>query len=189
VRSTHHGAHGAPYANQQKDKSCPSTAELTPKAVLISLPLTLTSTKLLTDEDVRNALRAGIENTRKTLPFQLIAWVLLPDHMHCIWTLPEGDADFATRWGMIKRHVSQCCAHRLHQEEVLNDSMRKRNELSLWQRRYWEHQIRDENDLARHVDYIHWNPLKHGLVDKVSDWPYSTFHRYVGEGVYPKTGV
>lgn len=142
--------------------------------------------KLLTDEDVRNALRAGIENTRKTLPFQLIAWVLLPDHMHCIWTLPEGDADFATRWGMIKRHVSQCCAHRLHQEAGLNDSRRKRNELSLWQRRYWEHQIRNENDLARHVDYIHWNPLKHGLVDKVSDWPYSTFHRYVDEGVYPK---
>lgn len=142
--------------------------------------------KVLTDEDVRNALRGGIEKTRITLPFEVVAWVMLPDHLHCIWTLPEGDADFAKRWGMIKRHVSQCCAHRFKQEEGLSDSRRKRNESSLWQRRYWEHQIRDEIDLARHVDYIHWNPLKHGLVDNVSDWPYSTFHRYVDKGVYPK---
>lgn len=142
--------------------------------------------KLLIDEDVRNALREGIKKTRVTFPFQILAWVLLPDHLHCIWSLPEGDADFARRWGMIKRHVSQHCANHLKTNEGLNLSRIKRNESSLWQRRYWEHQIRDESDLIKHINYIHWNPLKHGLVDQVSDWPYSTFHRFVADGVYPK---
>lgn len=142
--------------------------------------------KILLDDQVRKALREGIEKTRITFPFQILAWVLLPDHLHCIWTLPKGDADFAKRWGTIKRHVSQRCSHRFKGSEQLSESRLKRNESSFWQRRYWEHQIRDETDLARHVDYIHWNPLKHGLVDQVSDWPYSTFHRYVAEGVYPE---
>lgn len=139
---------------------------------------------VLTDEDVRDALREGIDKARELMPFQILAWVLLPDHLHCIWTLPEGDADFAKRWGMIKRHVSQRCGERLNREEWLSESRRKRNETSLWQRRYWEHQIRDEADFARHVDYIHWNPLKHGLVEKVAEWPYSTFHQHVARGVY-----
>lgn len=139
---------------------------------------------VLIDEDVRDALREGIDKTREVMPFQILAWVLLPDHLRCIWMLPEGDADFAKRWGMIKRHVSQCCGDRLNHEEWLSESRRKRNETSLWQRRYWEHQIRDEADFARHVDYIHWNPLKHGLVEKVAEWPYSTFHQYLARGVY-----
>ena len=142
--------------------------------------------KILLNDDVRKALREGIEKTRIIFPFQIIAWSLLPDHLHCIWTLPEGDSDFAKRWGMIKRHVSQRLAHRLAGVGRVSESRHKRNESGFWQRRYWEHQIRDENDLAKHIDYIHWNPLKHGLVDKVSDWPYSTFHRYVAEGRYPK---
>ena len=142
--------------------------------------------QLLIDEDVRNALREGIEKTKVLFPFQILAWVLLPDHLHCIWTRPEGDADFAKRWGMIKRNVSQYCANRLNTNENRNLSRIKRNESSFWQRRYWEHQIRNETDFKRHVDYIHWNPLKHGLVEQVSDWPYSTFHRYVKDGIYPK---
>lgn len=131
-------------------------------------------------------MREGIEKTRITFPFQIVAWVLLPDHLHCIRTLPDGDADFAKRWGMIKRHVSQYRAHLIKDAELPSASKLKRNETNFWQRRYWEHQIRDEADLARHVDYIHWNPMKHGLIDKVSDWPYSTFHRYVAEDIYPK---
>lgn len=141
--------------------------------------------KLLLNDDVRVALREGIEKIRITFPFQINAWVLLPDHLHCIWTLPEVDADYAKRWGMIKRHVSKQCAHLIKDEALPGASKLKRHESSFWQRRYWEHQIRDEADLARHVDYIHWNPLKHGLVDQVSDWPYSTFHRYAAAGVYP----
>ncbi|MDP3483877.1 MAG: transposase [Sulfuricella sp.] len=139
---------------------------------------------LLTDEAVRTALREGIAQTRAAYPFRVLAWVLLPDHLHCIWTLPEGDADFAKRWGMIKRHVSRQCGNQLNREEWLSASRRKRGESSLWQRRYWEHQIRDEADLQRHVDYIHWNPIKHGLVQKVADWPYSTFYQYVARGIY-----
>lgn len=142
--------------------------------------------KILLDDHVRHALREGIEKTRIAFPFQINAWVLLPDHLHCIWTLPEGDADFAKRWGMIKRHVSQSCAHLVKGDEQPASSKLKRNESNFWQRRYWEHKIRDEADLARHLDYIHWNPLKHGLVDTVQHWPYSTFHRFVAEGVYPE---
>ena len=142
--------------------------------------------KLLLNNEVRTSLREGIENTRTLFPFQINAWVLLPDHLHCIWTLPEGDADFAKRWGMIKRYVSQHCAHLINLEQRPSASKLKRKELNFWQRRYWEHQIRDEIDFKKHVDYIHWNPLKHSLVNQVSDWPYSTFHRFVNEGIYPK---
>jgi len=138
--------------------------------------------KILLHEDVRNALREGIQKTRIAFPFQIMAWVLLPDHLHCIWTLPEGDSDYSKRWSLIKRHVSQRCALLLTNSVQVSDSRNKRNESCFWQRRYWEHQIRDEDDLAKHIDYIHWNPLKHGLVAQVSDWPYSTFHRYVAEG-------
>lgn len=142
--------------------------------------------KLFLDDHVRHALREGIEKTRITFPFQIIAWVLLPDHLHCIWTLPEGDADFAKRWGMIKRHVSRHCTHIINIEQHPSVSKLKRKESNFWQRRYWEHQIRDETDFKKHVDYIHWNPLKHGLVNQISDWPHSTFHRFVHDGVYSK---
>lgn len=141
---------------------------------------------LLTDENVRNALRSGIQWAREKFPFTNDAWVLLPDHLHCIWTLPVDDANFSARWAIIKRHVSQRCHGASRHREQLTASRRKRNELAFWQRRFWEHQIRNEADFKRHVDYIHWNPVKHGHVAKVADWPYSTFHRYVADGVYPE---
>lgn len=140
---------------------------------------------ILTDEPIRAALRESIGNARKRLPFEIVAWVLLPDHLHCIWTLPDGDADFHKRWGMIKRQASQACGRQYNRPEWQNASRLGRSETSLWQRRYWEHQIRDETDMAHHVEYIHWNPVKHGLVRQVSDWPYSTFHKYVSQGAYP----
>ena len=144
---------------------------------------------LLTIEAFRRELRTGIQKTRGVKPFHIDAWVLLPDHLHCIWTLPEDDSDFSTRWAMIKRHVSQSCGEWLNREHWLSASRRQRKETSVWQRRFWEHQIRDENDYMRHVDYIHWNPVKHGLVEAVIDWPYSTFHRYVRNGVYTSDWV
>lgn len=140
---------------------------------------------ILCDEPVRNALRNAIHYVREKRPFQIDAWVLLPDHLHCIWTLPEGDADFSMRWMMIKREVSIACRDVYRQEELINASKQKHRESSLWQRRFWEHQIRDELDFQRHVDYMHFNPVKHGYVDVVADWPYSTFHRYVRQGIYP----
>ena len=137
----------------------------------------------LCDDDVRAALRAGIEYTRERLPFAIDAWVLLPDHLHCIWTLPPGDADFGKRWGLIKRFVSLHCS-RLRHDNWLTASKQTRNESTLWQRRFWEHQIRNDQDFKHHVDYIHHNPVKHGHAQRVADWPHSTFHRYVAKGVY-----
>lgn len=141
---------------------------------------------VLTSDAVRTALREGIRRTRDAFPFAIDAWVLLPDHFHCIWTLLEHDADFSKRWGMIKRHVSRECKQRFALDDNARQSQRDRKELSLWQRRFWEHQIRDDADYARHVDYIHWNPVKHGLVKRVADWPYSTFHKFVERGIYPR---
>ncbi|MEO6024852.1 MAG: transposase [Burkholderiales bacterium] len=139
---------------------------------------------ILTHPDVRSALRDAIQYVRETMPFFVDAWVLLPDHLHTIWTLPEGDAAYGKRWGMIKAHVSGKCAHVVEAKTPRNESRIKRREGILWQRRFWEHQIRDDLDYQRHVDYIHFNPVKHGLVTRVADWPHSTFHRYVKHGVY-----
>jgi putative transposase len=135
---------------------------------------------------LRHALRDAIESVRLARPFVIDAWVLLPDHLHCIWTLPEGDADFSTRWAMIKRKVSLACAATYKQENLLTASKQKHRESTIWQRRFWEHQIRDDDDddFSRHLDYLHYNPVNHGLVTQVNEWPYSSFHRYVERGVF-----
>jgi len=139
---------------------------------------------IICDAPFHQALRAAIVSVREKRPFTINAWVLLPDHLHCIWTLPPGDADYPIRWSMIKRQVSILCRELYHHPDWLNDSKRKHRESTLWQRRYWEHQIRDEGDFMRHVDYIHYNPVKHHCCERVADWPYSTFHRYVEKGIY-----
>jgi putative transposase len=144
---------------------------------------TLRRLPVLTEVPVREALREAIRHTRLTAPFDIDAWVLLPDHLHCIWTLPQGDAAFSMRWSKIKRYVSQRCGDTFGFENV-SSSRTRRHESGLWQRRFWEHQIRDDADFARHVDYVHWNPVKHGLVARAVDWPYSTFRRFVRDGVY-----
>jgi len=141
--------------------------------------------EILTLPESRKALRNAIEDTRKLLPFTVDAWVLLPEHLHCIWSLPEGDGDFSKRWGMVKAGFSKQMRGVLEQGKQLAASRGKHRETSLWQRRFWEHVIRDETDFRRHVDYVHYNPVKHGLVERVKDWPYSTFHKYVEKGVYP----
>ncbi len=140
--------------------------------------------RFLCDDDVRTALRDGINKTRERYPLAIDAWVLLPDHLHCIWKLPDGDADFGSRWAAIKRYVSKNCP-RLKRVDQLNESKRKRKESTVWQRRFWEHMIRDERDYEMHTNYIHYNPVRHGIVKHVKDWPYSTFHRYVGNNIYP----
>lgn len=116
-------------------------------------------------------------------PFRLEAWVVLPEHLHCIWTLPPGDSDFSTRWNLLKGNFSRS----VEKGERISCSRAKRRERGLWQRRYWEHLIRDQEDFNRHIDYIHWNPVKHGWANRVSDWPHSSFHAYVARGVYPIT--
>jgi putative transposase len=140
---------------------------------------------ILTHEHVRAALREGIQEVRQALPFSIKAWVLLPDHLHAIWKLPENDDNFGSRWAVIKRKVSKRCGSLGVMRGPVSDSRDKRSESPIWQRRFWEHCIRDELDLHRHLDYIHWNPVKHGYVKGVIDWPYSTFHRFVAKGFYP----
>ncbi|WP_312911451.1 REP-associated tyrosine transposase [Stutzerimonas nitrititolerans] len=125
-------------------------------------------------------LRDTVRATLTRHPFHIDAWVVLSDHMHCVWTLPDGDADFALRWKVIKFGF----AKRLPKTEVLTASQHARGERGIWQRRYWEHLIQDERDYRHHVDYVHLNPRKHRLVDRVADWPYSSFHRAVRAGLY-----
>lgn len=112
-------------------------------------------------------------------PFRIHAWVVLPDHLHCVIELPAGDADFATHWRLIKSGFSKG----LPKTERRSSVRRRRGERGIWQRRFWEHLIRDESDYRAHMDYVHINPVRHGLVERVVDWPYSTFHRLVAHGV------
>jgi putative transposase len=126
-------------------------------------------------------LREAVRKTRRDRPFHIDAWVVLPNHLHCVWTLPPGDNDFSNRWKGIKIRFVQS----LPPTEQRSHIRIAKGERGIWQRRFWEHAIRDEEDYGRHVDYVHWNPVKHGLVNCVADWPYSTFHRYVRTGVLP----
>ena len=128
-------------------------------------------------------LRAAVRRTRHLMPFRIDAWVVLPDHMHTVWTLPEGDANFSHRWQVIKTAFSRA----IDPPEPLSDSRQARGERGIWQRRFWEHTIRDEHDYRAHVDYIHFNPVKHRLATSAAAWPYSTFHRAVARGQYPSS--
>jgi len=126
-------------------------------------------------------LRDSVRRVRKLYPFHIHGWVVLPEHLHCVMELPPQDADFATRWRLIKMAFSKAIPY----TERLSAVRARRGERGIWQRRYWEHLIRDEADYRAHMDYVHINPVKHGLVERVADWPYSTFHRLVADGVYP----
>lgn len=142
--------------------------------------------KILTLDISRQFLSNAITEVQTQFPFSIEAWVLLPDHLHAIWTLPDGDTDYSKRWGLIKAKFSKKGKAFFHVEPTANPSRIKRRETTIWQRRFWEHGIRDEQDLQNHLDYIHYNPVTHGLVNSVRDWPYSSFHRYVREGFYPE---
>jgi putative transposase len=155
-------------------------------------------------------LRQIFKKIMERHPFNIDAFVLLPDHLHCIWTLPQGDFDFSMRWRLIKSYFTRKCQkpvgwveERHEVKPALNptqsrpvgwveqsetqqkiSSRLKKKEQTIWQRRFWEHLIRDDQDLIRHVEYIHYNPVKHGLVKAPMDWEYSSFHRYMRDGVY-----
>ena len=124
-------------------------------------------------------LRQVFRQVKLKHPFTIDAIVVLPDHIHCIWTLPSGDADYKTRWALIKAGFSR----QVPAGEKLSQSRKDRGERGIWQRRYWEHLIRDDLDYRRHVDYIHWNPVKHGCVRQVKDWSHSSFLQMVRRGV------
>jgi putative transposase len=126
-------------------------------------------------------LRRIYMSVQQHYPFETIAICVLPDHLHAVWSLPPGDANYPLRWNVIKSGFTRGLSGKAQRSL----SKIARRERGIWQRRYWEHAIRDDRDLARHVDYIHFNPVKHGLVSRVCDWPHSSFHRYVDRGLLP----
>jgi len=127
-------------------------------------------------------LRDVVKRVQVGHPFHIDGWVVLPDHMHCIWTLPQGDADYAKRMRLVKTMFSK----EMPKTERRSNVRQQKGERGIWQRRYWEHTIRDERDYAIHMDYLHYNPVKHGYVNKVMDWPHSTFMHHVQRGLYPE---
>jgi len=127
-----------------------------------------------------DVLRRAFRRVQVEHPFTVDAMVVLPDHLHAVWTLPPDDADYSLRWRLIKYRFSLS----LPCECTASKSLRRRREKGLWQRRFWEHAIRDETDLQRHIDYVHFNPVKHGLVGRPVDWPFSSFRRFLADGRY-----
>ena len=139
---------------------------------------------VLTSSLALTSLRAAFRATRLHQPFQLDAICLLPDHLHCLWTLPDGDADFSGRWNRIKGIFSKRYLAATVSHADPNPSRQRKGEAMVWQRRFWEHCIRDADDFRRHLDYLHFNPVKHGHVSRATDWPWSSLTRYVRLGWY-----
>lgn len=135
------------------------------------------SRQLLTERI--DLLRDAVRQVKFRHPFESVAWVVLPEHMHAIWTLPAGDTDFSIRWSLIKAAFSRV----IPREELIPAAGMRKGERGIWQHRFWEHLVRDENDLHRHIDYVHFNPVKHGHVQRATDWPHSSIHRYTRQGI------
>jgi putative transposase len=150
----------------------------TPRATYFFTVVTFRRRKILCEPENRALLHTTAINLTKTRhPFIINAFVLLPDHLHCIWTLPPDDFDYSTRWNTIKGYFSRYCLDKYKTQPSAAQNCKRAQ--TVWQPRFWEHQIRDERDYENHCDYIHWNPVKHGLVSRVGDWSYSIFHRFV----------
>ncbi|MDE8349934.1 MAG: transposase [Acidocella sp.] len=126
-------------------------------------------------------LRDAVRKVRLSEPFHIDAFVVLPDHLHCVWTLPADDTNYSGRWRAIKTIFSK----HIPPDEFRSASRHGKGERGIWQRRFWEHTIRDAQDYTRHIDYVHFNPVKHGLVAEPKDWPFSSFHRTMAAGLYP----
>ncbi|HHH43786.1 MAG TPA: transposase [Gammaproteobacteria bacterium] len=138
--------------------------------------------QLFGSEAAVNLLRTAFRSVMRKHPFSLDAIVVLPDHLHCIWTLPPGDADFARRWRLVKTAFTRRCSPAWYGGVPPATPVGKQGR-QVWQRRYWEHVIRDEDDFRAHVDYIHYNPVRHGYVNRPADWAWSSFGRFVRRGV------
>jgi len=139
--------------------------------------------KIFSEDDNVKRLRAAFKTVMQKRPFVIDAAVVLPDHLHFIWTLPEYDSDYSTRWRLIKSAFTKQCPDKFI---VQNANRKKKKQQELWQHREWEHCLRDERDFQQHIDYIHYNPVKHGLVKRATDWQYSSIHRYIKSGMLDK---
>jgi putative transposase len=133
--------------------------------------------------DQIETLRTVFKSIKTKHPFYIDAMVVLPDHLHALWSLPEEDNDYPMRWMLIKSGFSR----RILKGEQINASKQRKGERGIWQRRYWEHCIRDDRDYEQHINYIHYNPVKHNYVHRAVDWPYSSVHRYIRDGLLPRS--
>jgi putative transposase len=140
--------------------------------------------ELFAQEVARRILGEKMRECQKEWPFEVNAIVLLPEHLHTIWTLPPGDAAYPRRWAWIKKEFTKEWLAQGGKEQPVSAARRERGDRGVWQPRYWEHTIDDEHDFERHFDYVHYNPVKHGRARSPKDWPYSSFHRWVDQGVY-----
>jgi putative transposase len=155
----------------------------TPGATYFFTVVTYRRRAMLCEPDTVAPLREAFATVKQRHPFRIDAVVILPDHWHGLWTLPPDDADDSTRWMRVKSHCTRRCAVAL--KTPRSPALRHKRAPTIWQPRYWEHPIRDDRDFERHCDYLHDNPVKHGLVAQVADWPHSSFHRFVENGAYP----
>ena len=153
-----------------------------PGGIFFFTVVTFQRRKILAQAPAIDLLRQAFRAVMVRYPFKIEAVVIFPDHLHMIWSLPEDDSDYPVRWRLVKSYFS----HRWDRRDDFHTSVSRtsKRERSLWQRRYWEHLIRDEEDWRTHVDYIHYNPVKHGLAQSPGEWPYSSFHRFVRQGMY-----
>ncbi|MFO0808964.1 MAG: transposase [Gemmataceae bacterium] len=139
---------------------------------------------IFASRSARTLLRQAIQAVRVKRPFEIVGFALLPDHLHTVWTLPPGDDKYSGRWSQIKGEFSGNYVVQVGPEGTRSASRERHRERAVWQRRFWEHTCGDADDLKRCLDYLHWNPVKHGLVERVRDYPWSSFHRYVALGEY-----
>lgn len=157
---------------------------IVPGATYFFTVVTYGRARILTTDLARGILRRALLDQKQRRPFTIDAIVLLPDHLHTIWTLPSGDSDYPLRWNKIKYRFTDAYLTAGGIERRVTTAQRNREERGVWQRRFWEHTVRDDHDMKRCLDYVHWNPIKHGLVERVTDYPWSSFHRYVALGEY-----
>ncbi len=139
--------------------------------------------KFLCEPDNIVILRSVLKNVMVRHPFVIDAMVIMPNHLHALWTLPENDDNYSIRWSLVKSGFTKACGDKC--KGTLSPSRIARKQQAVWQQRFWEHEIRDEDGFTRHVEYIHYNPVKHGLATSPFDWPYSSFQRFVRDGLYP----
>lgn len=155
--------------------------DLTTGATYFFTVVTCRRSRLFAQGENIEQLRAAFRDEKARRPFHIDAIVILPDHIHAIWTLPPGDADYSMRWRNIKRSFTATIPP--ERRPGIFASRKHKKEQAIWQRRFWEHRIRDERDFENHVNYIHFNPVKHGYVSRPVDWPHSSIHRYIRQGM------
>ncbi len=143
--------------------------------------ITLTNRKSTLLIDEIKTLKIAFQKVKVNHPFKIDGVVILPNHLHMMMTLPHGDSNYSQRLNLIKGTFSR----QINRGEAISMSRKRKRERGIWQRRFWEHLIRDDQDFERHMDYIHYNPVKHGYVSNPSDWRFSSIHRYIADGTLP----